>query len=124
MITPEKRKYKRTNCVCTVRIRPFYEGMDTGVLARWEVVPMQNLSASGILFVQTKTFPMGAMFEFNVTSPVVSGPVYCVGRVIRVEKRQNSKNGQAQMPAYSIAVNFKDFDEDKQESIKRICDAS
>jgi len=106
---------------CTVRIRPFQEGMDASISAKWDVVTMQNLSESGILFTSTEKLPLGAMFEFNISSPFNPDPVHCIGQVVRVEEKQSSKISVAQISVYSIAVLFKNIDADKQEAIKKIC---
>jgi len=118
----ERRKHKRIKRTCTVRIRPFQEGMDASRSARWDMVTMQNLSASGILFTSTEKLPLGAMLEFNISSPFSAEPIHCIGQVGRVEERQSSKISVAQISVYSIAVFFKNINADKQEAIKKICD--
>jgi hypothetical protein len=42
MNLPERRKYKRIKRLCTVKIRPFLQGMDAVVSGRWEVICLLN----------------------------------------------------------------------------------
>lgn len=117
----ERRKHKRIRRTCTIRVRPLQEGVSADKAAAWEVVTMQNLSASGMLFTSTKKISEGSLFEFNISSPFIAQPIYCFGQVIRVEERQSSKISVAQIPVYSISVFFKNIDSDKEEAIKKMC---
>jgi len=124
MGVPERRRHKRIQCPCTVRIRPFKEGVDVGLSGRWDVVTLVDLSVSGILFTHTRSFLAGSMLEFNILSTPTSVPIYCIGRVIRSGKKPSSTTDAVQTSLYSTAVMFKSFDGGTLEAIKRICDAA
>ncbi len=117
----ERRKHKRIRRTCTIRFRPLQDGAGADKTTAWEVVTMQNLSASGMLFTSTKKISTGLLFEFNISSPFIAQPIHCIGQVIRVEERQASKISVALIPVYSISIFFKNIGTDKEEAIKKIC---
>jgi hypothetical protein len=120
----DERRQKRIDRICSVRVRLFKEGQDAARQRPWEMVTMQNLSATGILFTTTEKLPTGIMLEFMISSPKRPDPIYCVGQVIRVEESQRDKLCVSQITIYSVAVFFINISTDNQEAIKKICEAS
>lgn len=118
----ERRKNKRINYKCSVRIRPMQEGIHEDKIARWDIVTMQNLSASGLLFTTMTKLAVGTMLELTISSSICKEPVHCIGQVSRVSEKDGNKISTAQLSVYLIAAIFKNIDAETKKAIKKICD--
>lgn len=106
----EQRKYKRIKNGFTLRfrIRPQDTKEKPG---GWDIALLQNLSAGGLLFTSDKAIEMGSFLDFSLNSPASKDPINGIGKIIRVEKRD-------QKPVlYYLAVFFTQIDEEDREAI-------
>lgn len=75
---------------------------------KWEIVPVHNISSSGIFFNYPEALTADSELSLRITLPFVESPVECRGTVVRVEKR--SRPG-ATVPVYGIGAVFSGLDE-------------
>lgn len=118
----EKRKYKRVKRPFTASIRPFQETTDANAQGKWDIVTMKDLSASGVLINYTKIIPVGTVLEFNIALPFTEKPIYCLGRVCRIDDTHVEKIKSPRIPVYWIAVSFTDMNETKKQAILKYTD--
>lgn len=116
---PGRRKFKRIDKKFEVRLH-VYSDKKAAIPGRYDMVSLKNISAGGALFAYNKELKIGALVDLNITSPILSEPVKCLGRVIRVEPASQSRM-PGQIPLYYTAVRFiETMDRKEQEMINNI----
>lgn len=75
---------------------------------KWELVPVQNISSSGIKLNYSDPLEIGAELSFQITLPFLLFPVSCHGKIVRVEDQ--TRPG-ALVKVFGIGVIFSSLDE-------------
>jgi len=114
---PERRKYKRIKRPFTARIRTYQTNINTDASAKWDIVTIRNLSAVGVSFNHTQKLTLGTMLEFIIALPFSKEPIYCIGKVSRIDKSQIGDIRTPQIPVYGIAACFTEIDDIGKEAI-------
>lgn len=80
----------------------------------WELVPVKNISATGILINYCEALEVGMTLSFQITLPFLSAPTVCRGEIVRVV---NNTNPGALIKVFGIGVKFSDLDETIQQRL-------
>jgi hypothetical protein len=84
----ERRKYKRKEKPFVVRFRTIPLVAKNMVSTDWDMVPVKNLSAGGMLFNYNKSLELDSLLDFTIDIPKYTPTINCVGKIIRIEELQ------------------------------------
>ncbi len=102
----DRRKHKRIEEKFMARVRVNKD-------ARWEIVVLKNLSASGTLFLYGQRLKIGSLVELRINFPFYQKSIIAtVARTVRVES-------QAHASLFRVAVEFTEIGKDEQSSIDK-----
>ena len=90
-IKPDRRKYTRIQKPFLVRYRPRIPLEKGKKSSRWNIVPIQNISAEGILFKLDKKLEVGTLIDLKIHFPGFHEPIECVARVYRSKKQPQTR---------------------------------
>lgn len=76
--------------------------------SQWELVPVQNISSSGIFFTYSEATDADSELSLQITLPFLESVVVCHGTVVRMEDKTRAG---ALTSVYGIGVAFSDLDE-------------
>jgi c-di-GMP-binding flagellar brake protein YcgR len=76
------------------------------------VSPTKNISAGGVLFSSSESFPPGSILQLEMELPDEDKPLECLARVVRVDEAEPGR-------LYSIAVCFLDMSNKDRAKIDR-----
>ena len=96
-----------------VRFRFHHKQIDKKEPFKWDIVSIQNLSSSGILFNYNQKIPLKTIMEFKISLPFEDGLIHCLGVVCRMEEPPPTKRTQ-KIPIYKIAAYFTEIDNNTQ----------
>lgn len=82
--------------------------------AEWELVPVQNISSSGIKFSYTDPLDVGAELSFQITLPFLLSPLLCAGKIVRVVDQ--TRPG-ALVKVFGVGVIFSCLDEEVRQQL-------
>ncbi len=102
MICPERRKYKRMDKPVMVRFRTIPLVAEKMVSADWDMVPVKNLSAGGMLFDYNKNLELDSLLNFKIDISKSTPTINCVGKVTRIEQFKPTS-------VFTIAIKFIDI---------------
>lgn len=111
----EKRRHRRIKEKFPIKLkvhsrnRPAAYGKD-------EVVSLQDISAGGALLNYSRKLEIGTFVELDINIGMLSAPVKCLGKVIRVEPSAQPKTPD-QPSRYNIAVRFIETTDKKEEEL-------
>ncbi len=109
----ERRKYKRMEKPVKVRFRTIPLVAEKMVSTDWDMVPVKNLSAGGMLFDYNKNLELDSLLEFEISISKSTSPVNCVGKIIRIEELQPASK-------FRIEIEFVDIGEQEKELINKM----
>jgi hypothetical protein len=81
----------------------------------WELVDVQNISASGVLFSYGRPLDVGSELFFSIALPLLLDPVDCRGTVVRVVDQ--TPDG-SDVKSYGIGVSFSGLGEPAAEALR------
>ncbi len=84
----EKRKHKRIEKPFMVRFRTIPLVAKKMVSTDWDMVPVKNLSAGGMLFDYNKNLELDSLLDFKIDISKYTPTINCVGKIIRIEELQ------------------------------------
>ncbi len=108
----ERRKYERREKPFMVRFRTIPLVAKKMVSTDWDLVPVKNLGAGGMLFDYNKNIELDSLLEFEISISKSMSPVNCVGKIIRIEKLQPTS-------LFRIEIKFTDIGEQEKELISK-----
>ncbi len=106
----ERRKYKRKEKPYIVRFRTIPLVAKKMVSTGWDMVPVKNLSAGGMLFDYNKNLELDSLLDFKIDISRSTPTINCVGKIIRIEKLQPTS-------LFRIEIKFTDIGEQEKELI-------
>ncbi len=77
-----------------------------------KTAPIENISATGVLFETDKILPLETCLDMQLDFPPYSRTILCKGRVVRMEEK-------AHLAKYSAGINFTQISKADQEIINR-----
>ncbi len=110
---PERRKYERREKPVMVRFRTIPLVAEKMVSADWDMVPVKNLSAGGMLFDYNKNLELDSLLEFEISISKSTPPVNCVGKIIRIEELQP-------ISMFRIEIKFTEIGEQEKKLINKM----
>ena len=107
----ERRRYRRIRrpFIAHLRVRPYNTSKTP---AEYEVVSLRDISAAGLLFVYNRELEINTVIEFSIKLPTLPAPLYCAGRVVRIDMRRRE-------PLYHIAVSFIESTDEEREILDK-----
>ncbi len=78
----------------------------------WDMVPVKNLSAGGMLFDYSKNLELDSLLDFKIDISRSTPTINCVGKIIRIEKLQPTS-------LFRIEIKFTDIGEQEKELISK-----
>jgi len=110
---PERAKRIKRNFIA--RIRLYHNNTGQKDAPKWNIVTMQNLSSTGILFNYNQKIPINTVLEFIISLPF-NNNVHCLGVVRRIEGPPLTKKTK-KFYVYRIAAYFIKLDTHIKESL-------
>ncbi len=86
----ERREYKRIEKPYMVRFRTIPLVAKKMVSTDWDMVPVKNLSAGGMLFYYNKNPELDLLLHFKIDISKCTPTINCVGEVTRIEQFQST----------------------------------
>ncbi len=108
----ERRKYERREKPVMVRFRTIPLVAKKMVSTDWDMVPVKNLSAGGMLFDYNKNLELDSLLDFKIDISKYTPTINCVGKVIRIEELQLASK-------FRIEIKFTDIGEQEKELISK-----
>ncbi len=108
----ERRKYERRQKPFMVRFRTIPLVAKKMVSTGWDMVPVKNLSAGGMLFDYDKNLELDSLLDFKIDISRSTPTINCVGKIIRIEKLQPTS-------LFRIEIKFTDIGEQEKELISK-----
>ncbi|MFC1480035.1 PilZ domain-containing protein [Candidatus Omnitrophota bacterium] len=106
----EKRKHKRIDKQVVTNFQVIPEGVQEDFFPRWDMTKTQNVSAGGVLVDYNKKVEIDSYVHLKLNLPESETPINCVGKVVRVEEKQDS-------PTLSIAVAFTEISDQERKTL-------
>jgi hypothetical protein len=108
----ERRKYERREKPFMVRFRTIPLVAEKMVSTGWDMVPVKNLSAGGMLFDYNKNLELGTLLDLNIDAPKSTLTMNCVGKILRSDKLQSTS-------MFCIAIKFIEIGKREKELINK-----
>ncbi len=108
----ERRKYKRKEKPYMVRFRTIPLVAKKMVSTDWDMVPVKNLSAGGMLFDYNKNLELDSLLDFKIDISKYTPIINCVGEIIRIEELQPTS-------VFCIAIKFIGIGKKEKEMISK-----
>ncbi len=105
----ERRKYERREKPFMVRFRTIPLVAEKMVSTGWDMVPVKNLSAGGMLFDYNKNLELDSLLDFKIDISKSTPTINCVGKIIRIEVQPISM--------FRIEIKFTDIGEQEKAMI-------
>ncbi len=106
----ERRKYKRMDKPVMVRFRTIPLVAKKMVSTDWDMVPVKNLSAGGMLFDYNKNLELDSLLDLKIDVSIVTPTINCVGKIIRIAE-------SIPHSIFGIATEFREIDEQEKAMI-------
>jgi hypothetical protein len=78
----------------------------------WDMVPVKNLSAGGMLFDYNKNLELDSLLDFKIDISKYTSTIDCLGKIIHIEKLQPNS-------MFRIEVEFIGIGEQEKERISK-----
>ena len=108
----ERRKYKRIEKPYMVRFRTIPLVAKKMVSTDWDMVPVKNLSAGGMLFDYNKNLELDSLLDLKIDVSIVTPTINCVGKIIRISE-------SIPPSIFGIATEFAEIEEHEKEMISK-----
>ncbi len=108
----ERRKYERRQKPFMVRFRTIPLVAKKMVSTGWDMVPVKNLSAGGMLFDYNNNLELYSLLDLKIDISRSTPTINCVGKIIRIEKLQPTS-------LFRIEIKFTDIGEQEKELISK-----
>jgi hypothetical protein len=105
----ERRKYKRKEKPFMVRFRTIPLVAKKMVSTDWDMVPVKNLSAGGMLFDYNKNLELDSLLDFKIDISKYTPTINCVGKIIRIEELQPNSRLRIEIEFISIGEQEKEL---------------
>ena len=109
----ERRKYERREKPVMVRFRTIPLVAKKMVSTDWDMVPVKNLSAGGMLFDYNKNLELDSLLDFKIDISKYTPTINCVGKIIRIEELQPNSR-------LRIEIEFVGIGEQEKELINKM----
>ncbi len=106
----ERREYERREKPYMVRFRTIPLVAIKMVSTGWDMVPVKNLSAGGMLFDYNKNLELDSLLDLKIDISRSTPTINCVGKIIRIEELQPNS-------MLRIATEFREIDEQEKAMI-------
>ncbi len=111
----ERRKYERREKPVMVRFQTIPLVAKKMGSTDWDMVPVKNLSARGMLFDYNKNLELYSLLDFKIDISKYIPTINCVGKVIRIEELQLASK-------FRIEIKFTDIGEQEKETINKVAE--
>lgn len=109
----DQRQYQRVKRQFIVRFRIKSDDSSEDDFSQWNVITCQDLSGGGMLLNFNREIQPGTLLDMEMKFALLSNPIKCVGKVLRVDKTRDS-------PICRIAIIFSRIDEKDKETLDNI----
>ncbi len=106
----ERRKYERREKPFMVRFQTISLVPKKMVSTDWDMVPVKNLGAGGMLFDYNKNLVLDSLLDFKMDISKYAPTINCVGKVTRIDKPRHTS-------MFGIAIKFTEIGEQEKEMI-------
>jgi hypothetical protein len=106
----KRRKYRRIEKPFMARFRiKQYEGLEMSS-TEWDMVPVKDISAGGLLFNYTTNLGIDSLLDFIIDISPSTPTINCVGKIIRIDRPQPHS-------MFRIATEFTEIEDQEKEMI-------
>jgi len=82
----ERRQYKRIRKHFIAKVKELSDDASVEPDSIWNMVTIQNIGAGGALFNYVKELKLGSLVDMKINFPVLSNPIVCRGKILRIER--------------------------------------
>ncbi len=107
---PERRQYKRIRKPFVAQFCPQDGDVNRGDSFSWDMVTLKNIGAGGLSFSHNSRIGEGTALDMKVNFPMAKEPIFCSGKVVRVEE-------SALLDIFTMAVRFEHISSDDMQLI-------
>ncbi|MDD4957316.1 MAG: PilZ domain-containing protein [Candidatus Omnitrophica bacterium] len=107
---PERRKYKRVQGPFHVDFKSLTPEGQANAFCGTDIIGAHDVGAGGIRFKSKNPVNPGALVYLQISFPLFTSPVNCIGRVLRVDQLSYSK-------WYFVAAVFTEITTEEREKL-------